>query len=120
MAPNEINGLLAGILFSISGLSGLSRHFLLEPSLPPKVRIGYPKWLLHVAFASSVIMLYAGMRYLVDALSSHTAAYTGVSVLIAWATCSYQSALLYDTWNRRPDGYLLQDILSTLKGMNKE
>lgn len=119
MEPNQINGLMAGGMFLCSGVFGLSRHFLLEPNLPPQVRAGYPRWLLHVAFATAVVMVYAGMRYICDSVSSHAANYTGLSVVIAGATCAYQGSLLYDTWTRRPS-LLLEDIINALRGNRKD
>lgn len=54
--------LLAGACLSVAGISGLARHFLLEPRIATYPRA--PKPLLAVFFVTSVTFLFLGARFL--------------------------------------------------------
>lgn len=57
------NSLIAGVCLVLAGMSGLSRHFLLEP-----VSANYPKapaWLNFVFFAFASVLIFLGLRFLV-------------------------------------------------------
>jgi hypothetical protein len=56
------NSLIAGVFLTLAGLSGLARHFLLEPQTA-----SYPKapvWLNAVVFMFASVLIFLGLRFL--------------------------------------------------------
>lgn len=113
-----INTFFAGFFYLLAGLFGLTRHFLLEPRMPdlPKT----PRWLLRVSFGFSVVMVYAGLRYL-TAWGSGIAttvppAATGFGVLLAFSIFTYKGSLLYDTWTRKAS-FSLDELLDRMRNL---
>lgn len=99
-----LNTFAAGFFYTLAGICGLIRHFLLEPKLPalPKT----PRWLLHVFFAFSAVLIYIGLRYLTawytGAATVTPPAATGLGVLLSATLLTYKGSLLYDTATRAP------------------
>ena len=113
-----INTFFAGFFYTLAGVFGLIRHFLLEPRIPDMPKT--PRWLLQVFFGFSVVMLYAGMRYL-TAWGSGIAttvppAATGFGVLLAFSVFTYKGSLLYDTITRKAS-FSLDEFLQRWKDM---
>lgn len=113
-----LNTFFAGLFYSMAGIFGLTRHFLLEPRIPelPKT----PVWLLRVFFAFSAVMLYVGMRYFTAwytgvAIVAPPAA-TGLGVLISFTILTYKGALLYDTITRKA-AFSLDELIERLKNL---
>lgn len=98
-----INSLLAGLFYLGAGVSGLVRHFLLEPAMAnyPKA----PQWLLNVNFAFSSVLIYAGLRFLWSWGTGEGSAVppgvTGMGVLLASATFVYKASMLTNVLRQR-------------------
>lgn len=93
----------AGLFYLLAGLFSLSRHIILEPSIPnyPKA----PAWLLNIVFAFGAILVYAGLRFLwvwgtgEGAVSPPGA--TGFSVMMAFAVMAYKIAMIVNVLRQR-------------------
>lgn len=114
---NELlNTFAAGFLFTLAGIFGLVRHFILEPHLPAEPRT--PKWLMRVFFGFSTVMIYVGLRYLTAwytgaAITAPPAA-TGLGVLLAFTLFVYKGSLLYDTITRKA-AFTLDELVKRFK-----
>lgn len=98
-----INSLLAGVFYFVAGTSGLVRHFLMEPGMthyPPA-----PKWLLHIFFIFSSVLIYAGLRFLWawgtgEGVNTPPGA-TAMAVLLSFTTMIYKLSMLYNVMRQR-------------------
>lgn len=113
------NTFLAGLFYLLAGMSGLTRHFLLHPTVPegtPRT----PAWLLSVVFAFSVVMVYSGLRFLTvwytDEAVDVPPGVTGYGVLLAGSIFGYKISMLIDTIRRKPV-WAMADLI---KALNKE
>lgn len=99
-----LNTFAAGFFFTLAGVFGLIRHFLLEPAMEDHPKA--PKWLLRVFFGFSTVTTYVGLRYLTawytGAAVVAPPAATGLGVLLAFTLFVYKGSLLYDTHTRKP------------------
>lgn len=115
----EANTFIAGLLFFLSGVSGLVRHFLMHPTVPENTPRP-PKWLLGVVFGFSTIMIYAGLRYLTIWMTGQATdvppGASGMGVLIAGTIFAYKISMLIDTIKRKPV-WAMADLV---KALNKE
>jgi hypothetical protein len=98
-----INTFSAGLFYLLAGCCGLVRHFLLEPGMGNYPRA--PKWLLHVFFMFSSVLIFAGLRFLWAWGSGEGATVppgvTGMGVLLAFATFGYKASMLYNVARQR-------------------
>lgn len=117
-----ISTFFAGIFYLLAGVFGLTRHFLLEPKIADMPKT--PRWPMLVFFAFSVVMVYAGMRYLTSwatwQATTMPLAATGFGVMLAFAIFvifaifAYKGSLLYDTTTRRASS-TLNELIDRLR-----
>jgi len=113
----ELQTFFAGLLYMVAGLCGLTRHFLLHPTVPEGTPRP-PKWLLGVVFGFSVVMIYSGLRYLtawyIGEATTVPPGVTGYGVFIALTLAMYKVSMLTDTIMRKPV-WTLTDLAKELK-----
>lgn len=111
-----INTFMAGLFYTLAGVFGLTRHFLLEPKIADMPKT--PRWLLQVFFAFSVVMIYAGLRYLTAWATGQATtvppAATGFGVMLAFAIFGYTGSLLYDTFTRKAS-FTLDELIERFR-----
>lgn len=113
-----INTFLAGSLYSLAGIFGLVRHFMLEPNSPHDAHA--PTWLMRIVFGFSTVLIYVGLRFLTSwatgaAITTPPAA-TGLGVLLALALFIYTGSLLYDTMTRKPN-FTLDELIERFRNL---
>lgn len=103
MTPHLTTTLFAGLFLTLSGMSGLTRHFLLEPKMTnyPKA----PTWLLYVFFFFSAFLFFLGVRYLWTwAVEDTTTIPPGASTTMMMLSCAiliYKGSLLANVLRQR-------------------